>query len=165
MDNACWYFLNFNYELSFRMKLILILITSLMLSSCNYEAFNLPVDVLGSDVGIINKDDQGKNSFIKTNQVPYKAGQSYYWRIFFRSNKELVTYTETITLSSPGVWNENSLIKVSDDLKSATVERTLPNKGFLGTVWTVAEGDPKGPVKIEVKLDGKSIKVFNYNIQ
>ena len=37
------------------MKLILILITSLMLSSCNYEAFNLPVDVLGSDVGIINK--------------------------------------------------------------------------------------------------------------
>ena len=147
------------------MKFILIVISSFLLSACNYEAFNLPVDVLGSNVGIINKDDQGKNRFIYTNVVPYKAGQSYFWRIFLRSNKEQITFSETINLSAPGVWSENPLIKVSEDLKSATVERTVPNLGYLWTVWTIAEGDPKGPVKIDVKIDGKLIKTFNYNIQ
>jgi hypothetical protein len=121
------------------------------------------------DRGIEN--DEG--TYVTTDKVPYKDGQSYYYNFYYFAKGKEVTYQERITMAAPTTWtseeegidyadNTTPGYEVSDDKSTITVKKTIPNDGFMLGAWTLTKDDPKGPFKIEIIFRDKVIQTFNY---
>lgn len=127
-----------------------------------------PVEVLASDFFIVNKDDKGKNSFVETREVPLIDGQHYGWAIAIRTNKDLIHYTEQLTLSGPGDWHVKAAdFIISPDGKSVT--RTLEKTGHKGLIylccWGVSSNDPEGKASIKVTIEGRVEQLFEFELK
>ena len=124
------------------------------------------------DRGIEN--DEG--TYVTTDKVPYKDGQSYYYNFYYFAKGKEVTYQERITMAAPTTWtseeegidyadNTTPGYEVSDDKSTITVKKTIPNDGFMLGAWTLTKDDPKGPFKIEIIFRDKVIQTFNYVVE
>ena len=120
------------------------------------------------------KNEEG--TYVTTDKVPYKDGQSYYYNFYYFAKGKEVTYQERITMAAPTTWTseedgidyaENTTpgYEVSDDKSTITVTKTIPNDGFMFGAWTLNKDDPKGPFKIEILFKGKVIRTFNYIVE
>ena len=124
------------------------------------------------DRGIEN--DEG--TYVTTDKVPYKDGQSYYYNFYYFAKGKEVTYQERITMAAPTTWtseeegidyadNTTPGYEVSEDKTTITVTKTIPNDGFMFGAWTLNKDDPKGPFKIEILFKDKVIQTFNYVVE
>ena len=124
------------------------------------------------DRGIEN--DEG--TYVTTDKVPYKDGQSYYYNFYYFAKGKEVTYQERITMAAPTSWTseedgidyaDNTTLgyEVSEDKSTITVTKTIPNDGFMFGAWTLNKDDPKGPFKIEILFRDKVIQTFNYIVE
>ena len=124
------------------------------------------------DRGIEN--DEG--TYVTTDKVPYKDGQSYYYNFYYFAKGKEVTYQERITMAAPTTWTseedgidyaENTTpgYEVSDDKSTITVTKTVPNDGFVFGGWSLTKDDPKGPFKIEILFKDKVIRTFDYIVE
>ena len=124
------------------------------------------------DRGIEN--DEG--TYVTTDKVPYKDGQSYYYNFYYFAKGKEVTYQERVTYGSTdyldigrgGIdYAENTTpgYEVSDDKSTITVTKTIPNDGFVFGGWTLTKDDPKGPFKIDILFKDKVIRTFDYIIE
>ena len=124
------------------------------------------------DRGIEN--DEG--TYVTTDKVPFKDGQSYYYNFYYFAKGKEVTYQERITMAAPTTWtseeegidyadNTTPGYEVSEDKTTITVTKTIPNDGFMFGAWTLNKDDPKGPFKIEILFKDKVIQTFNYVVE
>ncbi|MDC1281185.1 hypothetical protein N8Z09_00825 [Methylophilaceae bacterium] len=124
------------------------------------------------DRGIEN--DEG--TYVTTDKVPYKEGQSYYYNFYYFAKGKEVTYQERVILAAPTTWtseedgidyadNTTPGYEVSEDKTTITVTKTIPNDGFMFGAWTLNKDDPKGPFKIEIIFRDKVIKTFDYVVE
>ena len=124
------------------------------------------------DRGIEN--DEG--TYVTSDKVPYKEGQSYYYNFYYFAKGKEVTYQERVTLAAPTTWtseedgidyadNTTPGYEVSEDKTTIIVTKTIPNDGFMFGAWTLNKDDPKGPFKIEILFKDKVIQTFNYVVE
>ena len=97
------------------------------------------------------------------NEIPYQEGITYFWTIdYFLKNKKEITYKEVTTYEKPTNWSDDGGVVVTKDGRVATRIRKIPNEGRLYNGWTLDQNDPKGDIKIEIYIENKLIKVFNF---
>ena len=120
------------------------------------------------------KNEEG--TYVTTDKVPYKDGQSYYYNFYYFAKGKEVTYQVRVTLAAPTTWvskedgvdyaqNTTPGYEVSDDKSTITVTETIPNDGFVFGGWSLTKDDPKGPFKIEILFQDKVIRTFEYIVE
>jgi hypothetical protein len=147
-------------------NLILSLICLFSLSACENKTYPI-VEILTSDSGIIKKNDDGKPELTKTKIIPYKIGNSYYWRLAYRSNLPLISYTQEVNVEEKGVWGVKNTEKYEIYNGGRSIKMYYDDKkntGFLYGFWTIAEGDPAGKVSIVVTIEKDVKRNFEYEL-
>jgi hypothetical protein len=70
---------------------------------------------------------------------------------------------------APPTWGPGEamgIFQVSPDRKTAVTERIIPTKlGFIANEWRYASGDPIGPHKMRIYIDGQLIREFSFDIE
>jgi hypothetical protein len=129
------------------------------------------ISVEKSQFLVVSRDKQGNQKVIQSNRVPLNSeGVCYGWRVKLSGVSETVNLREILTLPrKPLAWpqvNDGSrTLTVSADGKSITTRRVLPlENGWAINLWCVAEGDPIGSYSIDVHINGKFIKKFNFEV-
>lgn len=157
------------------MRLLLISILSLLLSSCSNKE-DIPVEVLGAMRGKFVDSVDGKKKFVETDAINISLGEGAVWYAYLRTNKEKIRYVEEIKLNGSTKWNVESdgqskdsdtiSFAVSDDKTTAIVTRNVENRnGFLIGTWSMYEDEPTGPMTVKVTIEGKSIVTFNWELK
>jgi hypothetical protein len=147
-------------------RLLIFVVLVISISGCDNKIYPR-VEILTGNSGILKKSDGGKLILTKAKDIPYRVGNSYYWRLAYRSNLPSISYTQEIKLSAKGVWNlrDTDNYEISED--GTTVKIYTDNKkndGFLIGTWTIAEGDPSGKVTIVVTIEKDAKKIFEYEL-
>ena len=149
--------------MSDRLKFVLcIVLSTATLAACSANSYP-PVEVLHSDRGRIDRDKDGTILFIKTDQIPFREGESYVWRMYIRTNKAKIKVTEEVTVSGPTTWGGTSDLKVSNNGRTVTKAREIDNaSGIVVGAWKITDGDPAGPVQIKVTIENTVVQQFNF---
>lgn len=106
-------------------------------------------------------------SFFYNSDVPLRDGVSHFWRIdFYKKNSQTVTYREETILSKPTQWESgDEPLTIDMDGKRASRTITVPNTGILLNGWGLdPKQDPAGPMTVNIYVDDKLVKTFNYKI-
>ncbi len=93
-------------------------------------------------------------------RLPLTVNQTCYgWRYLNHNKASLTPVEETLILPAPAnQWNGSDQTAVSGDRRSAvTTVRIDPENMVVTNGWCVAEGDPPGRYRIEVRRNGKLI--------
>jgi hypothetical protein len=119
--------------------------------------------------GIIEKDAQGKESFVKTDRVPLQEGQAYGWMIRLARPAAKVKWKEVFTLpAAPETWgtlDQGASLNVSPDRKVFVTEKEEPpREGIISNFWSVAPGDPPGPHVIRVYINDVLVETFHFKM-
>ena len=140
-----------------RIKILLILCTFLLLTSCSPEQ---PTQ----RVIFVTLTENAE--FRETQRVPLVVGQSYGWMLKVK-HQDTVVWKEVFTLpSTPKVWGEkeatsniNVIHKSEQPVKSDIFGKEY--YGFVSNMWSVAEGDPAGVYNFKIFHDDVLAKEFN----
>ena len=125
----------------------------------------------------VRLDDKGnpilENSIIKehySNKIPLEKGVNYVWEINHYSKGKTIEYKEVTTLAKATEWtfsnkDKNYQISISKDKKQATKIVKQENIGIIMNGWGLdPKYDTKGPIKIEIFVNEKLVKTFNYEV-
>ena len=127
------------------------------------------VEVVSAQFGIFGADSLGRRMLYETSNFPAIVAAPYGWYILFKADKPTVVWREEFELpEAPPTWGPGEalgIFLVSPDRKTAVTERIIPTKlGFIANEWRYASGDPVGPHKMRVYIDGQLIREFSFNI-
>ena len=127
------------------------------------------VEVVSAQFGIFGADSLGRRMLYETSNFPAIVAAPYGWYILFKADKPTVVWREEFELpEAPPTWGPGEalgIFLVSPDRKTAVTERIIPTKlGFVANEWRYASGDPVGPHKMRVYIDGQLIREFSFNI-
>jgi hypothetical protein len=124
--------------------------------------------------GIINVADDGSESFVEADRVPLVPGQRYGWLLGVQTTRETVAVTEVFSLpSAPTVWatrEGNKLIPLGDSVSAdrrtnTSVLHLKPENAALSHLaWAVAEGDPVGTYRMDLRIDGRIVATFTFEV-
>jgi hypothetical protein len=127
-----------------------------------------PTNVSKAEFGVKLVDLQGKVDFFPTNNVPFKVGNTYGWRIQLENYHGEVKWREVFHLPKPPeTWatEHSEDFDISKDGTTAISNRTQTTaNGVIENFWQIAPGDPIGVHKIEVYIDQRQIATFNFEI-
>lgn len=125
--------------------------------------------VLESDFTVAVPLPSGETVNESTTLVPLLTGTCYYWHLRLGKVKGDVAVTEIYTLpEAPADWNlgSDSAITLSDDQRIATSTLTLvPEDGWIGSGWCVAEGDPEGDYSFEIMSGDRLLQRFEFEVK
>ena len=109
------------------------------------------------------QDSNGKFETYYVSEIPFKSGITYFWSLdYFLRNKKEITYKEVTTYDRPTKWSDSDGVIVSKGGRVATRIRTQKNNGKLWNGWTLDENDPKGNIKVEIFIDEKLVREFQF---
>lgn len=131
------------------------------------DKFDEQFQLYDSFQGYSRKDQNEKFSFFYNNDVPLQDGVSHFWRIdFYKKGAKSITYREETILSKPTEWEKgDDSLTIDMNGKRATRTITTPNTGILFNGWSLdPKQDPAGPMTVNIYVDDKLIKTFNYKI-
>lgn len=130
----------------------------------------VPVEVVAAQFGVFGADQAGRRMLYETDKFPAVIAAPYGWYILFKTDKPTVVWREEFELPvAPPTWGPGEamgIFMVSPDRKTAVTERVIPTKlGFVANEWRYASGDPVGPHKMRVYIDGQLIREFSFDIE
>jgi hypothetical protein len=140
----------------------------LSISGCDSEEYkNRPIDVLATDFGTVIIGRDGKPEKLESSSKPITAGTHFYWKIYYRSNRDLIKFTEWQRLSAPSKWNVAPALrhKIYEDGRLIAIEREMPNTGEIYGSWSINDKDPKGEGMTAITIDGVVVHRFQFEIQ
>jgi hypothetical protein len=128
------------------------------------------VEVVAAQFGVFGADPAGRRMLYETDKFPAIIAAPYGWYILFKTDKPTVVWREEFELPvAPPTWGPGEalgIFMVSPDRKTAVTERIIPTKlGFVANEWRYASGDPVGPHKMRVYIDGQLIREFSFAIE
>ncbi|AFZ23299.1 hypothetical protein Cylst_0975 [Cylindrospermum stagnale PCC 7417] len=127
-----------------------------------------PISVSKAEFGVKIVDSQGKVTFFPRTKVQLQEGEAYGWRIQLQDYRGEVKWREVLRLPKPPeTWGtqDNEDFSISADGTTAVSKRTQSAvNGVIENFWTIAPGDPVGKHKIEVYIDDRLIKTFEFEI-
>ena len=128
------------------------------------------VEVVSAKFGLFSFDEGGKVQFVPTKTVPLSVDQAYGWIVVLKTNKLKIAWREEFTLpSAPATWGEQPPggQTVSPDQKVSVLEREVVLSGgqVISNVWTVADGDPKGPYVMRLFIENARPILFEFNVE
>lgn len=134
----------------------------------------LALDIVDSAFEVTVEKD-GKTETEATVTVPFLPGDAcYYWYLQTAEKGIDVTYTERLVLPHPPetfgdltVVDDGALgpTTIEDDGRTAvTTRKEKTDDGWFGHGWCIEAGDPIGPGRIEVLVDGEAIHVFEFTV-
>lgn len=124
--------------------------------------------VTDSDFVLTINEGSSNEVVESTTLIPLLEGACYEWRLKLAKTKDAVDITEVFTLpSAPSGWGTpGDNVSISDDMKTATSTLSLvPEGGWIGHGWCVAEGDPAGGHTIVVKSGDKVLGEFPFVVE
>ena len=108
-----------------------------------------------------DKDEKFQTYYV--GEIPYQEGISYFWTLdYFLKGKKELTYKEVTTYDKPTTWSDIDGVTVTKGGRVATRIRTVPNDGRVFNSWTLDKNDPKGNIKVEIFIDEKLVKEFQF---
>ena len=118
-------------------------------------------------------DGEGNERSMEADVVPYLPERACFgWRIRFAEAPPLVRYREVLKLpEAPAFWSgENDAYSphvYSADRTTATTEQfAAPDpEGWIESAWCIAEGDPVGAHSIDVYIDDRHVKRFDFEVR
>lgn len=118
-------------------------------------------------------DGEGKEHSIQADIVPYLPGQACFgWRVRLADAPRLVKYREVLKLpTAPAFWSGEgdsySPHSFSADRTTATTDAfAAPDaEGWITSNWCIAAGDPVGDHSIDVYIDDKLVKHFDFEVK
>ncbi|NIA72440.1 hypothetical protein HBA54_28015 [Pelagibius litoralis] len=117
-------------------------------------------------------DGQGRERRIRADIVPFLPNRACFgWQIKLSDAPPVIRYREVLTLpSAPKFWSgendEYSSHRFSADRTTATTEEfAAPKDGWLSSRWCIAEGDPTGPHSIDVYIDDRLARRFEFEVR
>jgi hypothetical protein len=128
------------------------------------------VEVVDAQFGVFGADPAGRRMLYETDKFPGIVAAPFGWFILFKADKPTVVWREEFELPiAPPTWGPGEamgIFQVSPDRKTAITERIVPTKiGFIANEWRYANGDPIGPHKMRVYIDGQLIREFSFDIE
>lgn len=128
------------------------------------------VEVVAAQFGVFGADASGRRMLYETDKFPALVAAPYGWFIVFKADKPTVVWREEFELPvAPPTWGPGEamgIFQVSPDRKTAVTERIIPTQlGFIANEWRYASGDPIGPHKMRVYIDGQLIREFSFDIE
>jgi hypothetical protein len=128
------------------------------------------VEVVAAQFGVFGADPSGRRMLYETDKFPAVIAAPYGWYILFKTDKPTVVWREEFELPvAPPTWGPGEamgIFMVSPDRKTAVTERVIPTKlGFVANEWRYASGDPVGPHKMRVYIDGQLVREFSFDIE
>ena len=128
------------------------------------------VEVVAAQFGVFGADPGGRRTLYETDKFPGIVAAPFGWFIVFKTDKPTVVWREEFELpTEPPTWGPGEamgIFQVSPDRKTAVTERIIPTKlGFIANEWRFASGDPVGPHKMRVYIDGQLIREFSFSIE
>jgi hypothetical protein len=128
------------------------------------------VEVVAAQFGVFGADASGRRMLYETDKFPALVAAPYGWFIVFKADKPTVVWREEFELPvAPPTWGPGEamgIFQVSPDRKTAVTERIIPTQlGFIANEWRYASGDPIGPHKMRVYIDGQLIREFVFDIE
>ena len=125
---------------------------------------------MAAQFGVFGADPAGRRMLYETDKFPAIIAAPYGWYILFKTDKPTVVWREEFELPvAPPTWGPGEalgIFMVSPDRKTAVTERIIPTKlGFIANEWRYASGDPIGPHKMRVYIDGQLIREFSFAIE
>jgi hypothetical protein len=116
--------------------------------------------------GILQKDTEGKETFVRTDIVPLVENQTYGWIIRLKTGLKVKWKEEFILPAPPETWGEaenDGAHRISGDRKVSVTEReVLVKDGTISNFWSVAPGDPVGQYVIRVYVNGALVESFRF---
>ena len=108
-----------------------------------------------------DKDEKFQTYYV--GEIPYQEGISYFWTLdYFLKGKKELTYKEVTTYDKPTTWSDIDGVTVTKGGRVATRIRTVPNNGRVFNSWTLDKNDPKGNIKVEIFINEKLVKEFQF---
>ncbi|MBW4562464.1 MAG: hypothetical protein KME32_15190 [Mojavia pulchra JT2-VF2] len=127
-----------------------------------------PIIVEQAEFGVVRVDPQAKVTLIPTLRVPLQEGSKYGWQIQLKNYQGKVTWREILRLPKrPETWGVDSgeNLSISPNGMEAVTKRTQSiADGVIQNFWTITPGDPPGKHKIEVYIDERLIRSFEFEI-
>lgn len=128
------------------------------------------VEVVAAQFGVFGADLSGRRILYETSAFPAIIAAPYGWYILFKTDKPTVVWREEFELPvAPPTWGPGEALgvfTVSPDRRTAVTERVIPTGlGFIANEWRYASGDPIGPHKMRVYIDGQLIREFSFSIE
>jgi hypothetical protein len=128
------------------------------------------VEVVAAQFGVFGADTSGRRILYETSAFPAVIAAPYGWYILFKTDKPTVVWREEFELPvPPPTWGPGEalgIFTVSPDRRTAVTERIIPTRlGFIANEWRYASGDPIGPHKMRVYIDGQLIREFSFSIE
>ena len=130
--------------------------------------------IISAKVGVFNTAPDDFN-FSATTDVPLVPGQPFGWVVQLRTHKSNPTPTvkmreELILPDFPVTWGATDITgtrTVSDDSRVATTdfEMQTDKSGLLYRVWSIVDGDPAGRYSFKLYIEGKLVKVLEFDVK
>lgn len=121
---------------------------------------------------VLLTDGEGGRQAIASSLVPYLPNRACFgWRIRLTDAPAMVRLREVLQLpTAPAFWSGEddtySPHKYSADRTTATTEQfAAPKDGWIGSSWCIVEGDPVGAHFIEVFIDDRLIRHFDFEVR
>ena len=131
------------------------------------DKFDEEFQVYDSSQGYISQDQDLQYPFFYGSNVPLRDGVSHFWNIeYYKKGAKTITYREETILSKPTEWdNGDELVTIDMNGRRASRTITVDNTGTIFNGWGLdPKKDPSGPMIVNIYVDDKVVKTFNYNI-
>lgn len=131
------------------------------------DKFDEEFQVYDSFQGYISNDQDLEYPFFYGSDVPLRDGVSHFWNIeYYKKGAKTITYREETILSKPTEWDSgDEFVKIDMNGRRASRTITVDNTGTILNGWGLdPKKDPSGPMTVNIYVDDKLVKTFNYRI-
>jgi len=131
------------------------------------DKFDEEFQVYDSSQGYISNNQDLQFPFFYGSDVPLREGVSHFWNIeYYKKGSKTITYREETILSKPTEWdNGDELVTIDMNGRRASRTITADNTGTIFNGWGLdPKKDPDGPMTVNIYVDNKLVKTFNYRI-
>ena len=131
------------------------------------DKFDEEFQVYDSSQGYISQNQDLQFPFFYGSNVPLRDNVSHFWNIeYYKKGAKTITYREETILSKPTEWDSgDELVTIDMNGRRASRTITVDNTGTIFNGWGLdPKKDPSGPMTVNIYVDDKLVKTFNYNI-
>ena len=130
-----------------------------------------PVEVVSAEFGVFVDGPRKALILEPTDVIPLKEGQRYGWIIEVRTKRRSLSVREEYLLPSAAQAQESDDLSrksrvIPLDRRSQVSQRQLvPVGGMIYGEWSIGAGEPPGPRRLEVIIEGKPGASFEYEVK
>ena len=131
------------------------------------DKFDEEFQVYDSFQGYISNNQDLQFPFFYGSDVPLRDDVSHFWNIeYYKKGAKTITYREETILSKPTEWDSgDESVTIDMNGRRATRTITVDNNGTILNGWGLdPKKDPSGPMTVNIYVDNKLVKSFNYRI-